>query len=411
MIQDALTRLEQEIARVPAERKVAYTDAVKAFHSKMVLDSEVRLKFLRAEVFDVPKATRRFVEYWDLVRKYYGDVALTRPLLFEDLGPEEMEIVRNGNIQLVGTRDRFGRRILSIVGDLRAGYHYRHSVRLAMYLIGTACAEDLETQRKGIVSCVWPEGTNSLILSDPTERKAVRHMLDCVPLRVSAAHICLPTEPKSQLLLALLLLALPKAERARTRMHLGNPTECRYKLMTFGVPVRDLPLTDSGRLKNKYLTSWIKTRQAKDKAFKEGRTFQGIEVPLRSDVLFCNGGQKFFNPGNTAFRDILEERREEYCIAKNHEKRPIISSIIHQVGVMNGRFLLWDAENGWWEELPLDSPKLMDRVATALRDHYKRLKEREMHEQTSRSSTSGFLDERGQKRKFGCFAPMSMSGL
>ena len=135
----------------------------------------------------------------------------------------------------------------------------------------------------------------------------------------------------------------------------------------------------------------------------QGLPFKGIEVPLRSDVLFCNGGQKFLNPGNTAFRSLLEERRIEYTNAKNNEKRAIIADIIRQVGIMNGRFLLWDAKENWWEELPLDAPKLMDRVATALRDHYKRLKERETHLQFSKSSTSGFLEDRGMKRKFGCF--------
>jgi hypothetical protein len=412
MIRESLSRLETEIARIPNERKSAYIYATEQLNSQMVSDEDVRLRFLRADLFDVPKAANRFVDYWDLVRSYYGDVALTRPLLLDDLGPEEKENLRQGAMQLVGARDRFGRMVISCIGDVRCGHHWTHAIRLAIYLYGTVVAEDVETQRKGVVFCIWPEGTKTLIISDLDEQKGIQRMMSALPIRISAAHICLPEEPISQLLQALLLLSMPKDERTRTRMHIGKPTECRYKLLTFGLPVRDLPLTDSGRTKTKFLISWMKTRQAKEEAFKLGKPFGGIEVPLRSDVLFCNGGQKFLNPGNTAFRYILEERRDQYTNAKNNEKRAIIADIIKQVGIMNGRFLLWDTKENWWEELPLDSPKLMDRVATALRDHYKRLKEREAHAVINKSSTSGFLEDRGHKRKFGCFvSPRPINGL
>jgi len=403
LIRASLIGLEAEISRIPNERKTGYIYAIEQLNSHMVFDQEIRLKFLRADLFDVQKAAVRFVDYWDMVRSYFGDAALARPLLMNDLGPKEREVLREGPMQLVGARDRFGRLVVSCIGDVRCGLHWRHAVRVAIYLYGTVVSEDVETQRKGMVICIWPEGTKTLMISDKEEQRAINNMMSVLPIRISAAHICLPKEPASQLLQALLILAMPKDERTRTRIHLGKPTECRYNLMTFGLPVRDLPITDSGRIKIKFLTSWIKTRQTKEEAYMQGLPFKGIEVPLRSDVLFCNGGQKFLNPGNTAFRSLLEERRGEYTDAKNSEKRAIIADIIQQVGIMNGRFLLWDAKENWWEELPLDAPKLMDRVSTALRDHYKRLKEREAHLQFSKSSTSGFLEDRGMKRKFGCF--------
>jgi hypothetical protein len=411
LIRESLLGLEEEITRIPDERKVAYNNAIEKLNSRMVFDQEIRLKFLRADLFDVRKAAVRFVNYWDLVRSYYGDIALTRPLYLDDLGPEERDVLKEGAMQLVGARDRFGRLVISCIGDVRCGHHWRHAVRLAIYLYGTVVSEDVETQRKGMVFCIWPEGTKTLIISDVEEQRSVSKMMSALPIRVSAAHICLPKEPTSQFLQALLVLAMPKDERTRTRIHLGRPVECRYSLMTFGLPVKDLPLTDSGRIKNKFQLSWMKTRQAKEEAFQLGLRFGGIEVPLRSDVLFCNGGQKFLNPGNTAFRALLEERREQYTYAKNSEKRAIIADIIQQVGIMKGRFLLWDTKENWWEELPLDAPKLMDRVATALRDHYKRLKERESHSQFSKSSTSGFLEDRGMKRKFGCFVQGPVSGI
>jgi hypothetical protein len=43
----------------------------------------------------------------------------------------------------------------------------------------------------------------------------------------------------------------------------GSTTECKYQLMTFGIPAKELPLTDSGKSKAKSLsTTWIQLRQA-----------------------------------------------------------------------------------------------------------------------------------------------------
>jgi hypothetical protein len=47
-----------------------------------------------------------------------------------------------------------------------------------------------------------------------------------------------------------------------THTRKGSVTECKYQLMTFGIPSRDFPLTDCGKIKTTYLqTKWMKLRQ------------------------------------------------------------------------------------------------------------------------------------------------------
>jgi hypothetical protein len=54
-----------------------------------------------------------------------------------------------------------------------------------------------------------------------------------VPLRVAAVHICLPNSHKFKVLASVLGI-VSKASNARTKIHLGNPIEIRYKLQQYG---------------------------------------------------------------------------------------------------------------------------------------------------------------------------------
>jgi hypothetical protein len=79
---------------------------------------ESGLKFLRADLFRVESAARRMVNHIELLHKYFGPVALQRPLRYSDLNKEEQDCVRVGNQQLLPSRDRNGRLVLVVQGAL-----------------------------------------------------------------------------------------------------------------------------------------------------------------------------------------------------------------------------------------------------------------------------------------------------
>jgi hypothetical protein len=76
-----------------------------------VFDPEFRIKFLRAELYDFHKAAIRVTKWLDLLKKYFGDVALTRQIKFVDLTQQEQRILLEGNQQILPSRDRSGRLI------------------------------------------------------------------------------------------------------------------------------------------------------------------------------------------------------------------------------------------------------------------------------------------------------------
>ena len=115
-----------------------------------------------------------------------------------------------------------------------------------------------ETQRRGVIIVIFPSGqqvydtvndarqleNNNKKDDDDNaihnttkytkERLSVNHILaKLVPQRMTAIHICLPNSQIFGLVASFYGIAL-KSWNARTRIHLGNPTEIRYKLQQYG---------------------------------------------------------------------------------------------------------------------------------------------------------------------------------
>jgi hypothetical protein len=109
MIQESFQQLQLAIDQLPS--KDAYDHAVQNLNSRYVFDPEFRIKFLRAELYDFHKAAIRVTKWLDLLKKYFGDVALTRQIKFVDLTQQERRILLEGNQQILPSRDRSGRLI------------------------------------------------------------------------------------------------------------------------------------------------------------------------------------------------------------------------------------------------------------------------------------------------------------
>jgi hypothetical protein len=89
-------------------------------HTNMSLgylqEPSVRIKFLRAELFDIPKAVRRFLKHIDFLYSNFGIDAMYRPLELDDLTKPERNLLQNGFMQLLPSRERgHGRMILAVL--------------------------------------------------------------------------------------------------------------------------------------------------------------------------------------------------------------------------------------------------------------------------------------------------------
>jgi hypothetical protein len=117
MVSKALAAFQLEVDRLPTSRKDAYEDAM-VMDSKFVQDTNLHLKYLRAALFDVRKAASMFCTYLDMLHSYFGPVALERPLRYDDLGKAEQDKFRNGNMQVLPSRDRAGRLVCMNLGTM-----------------------------------------------------------------------------------------------------------------------------------------------------------------------------------------------------------------------------------------------------------------------------------------------------
>jgi hypothetical protein len=82
----------------------------------VLTNRDMHLKFLRADLFDSAKAVRRYLCNIQVLYKYFGIVALQRPIRFSDLNKPECSEYRMGKFQVMTARDRAGRLILCLTG-------------------------------------------------------------------------------------------------------------------------------------------------------------------------------------------------------------------------------------------------------------------------------------------------------
>ena len=104
-VQSSIQSLQAEIAALPLLDRQDYEQSIRT-DTHYFLQHDVQLKFLRADRFDAKKAAIRLTKNAKILHKYFGPIALQRPLYFSDLGKKEQELLRLGHYQILPSRDR-----------------------------------------------------------------------------------------------------------------------------------------------------------------------------------------------------------------------------------------------------------------------------------------------------------------
>ena len=246
---------EPRIGDPPAQRNFCY-----------VKSENFQLAFLRCEFFDAKKAALRMAKYLELVYDLYGEEALRRPLRVDDFqSKEEIEVMDAGHQQLLPFRDRCGRRVLFVHGDMnlpssslkdRSILSKGPAMKVLLY-IWSVLLEDVEAQRKGLVVIFWPryidhsdrettfrsssrppprkkkanlkqgvgkQHTSSLSneVPDANSRSTGKVFFEALPVRVTSMHICLPDIPYLRMIRNILVFILGDNFRSRVKFHDGK---------------------------------------------------------------------------------------------------------------------------------------------------------------------------------------------
>ena len=138
--------------------------------------------------------------------------------------------------------------------------------RVALYVL-LAAAEDEDTQKKGLVTVHFHSDPASHHLSQSEERVMFHRLCDTLPLRVSAAHVCLPNDEseKFRQFKTWVTDSVGNETRKRLRFHYGSPTKLHCELETFGISADMIPInSNTGSLKTQNFSKWINMRLARE---------------------------------------------------------------------------------------------------------------------------------------------------
>jgi hypothetical protein len=198
----------------------ASTNAQKRILYSYIFHRDFRLKFLRADLFDVEKAAHRYLRRVECLLNYYGSYALQRPLMYDDLGKECQDAAKVGYGQILPSRDRAGRLIVVSQAPLKSKRTSMATiVKLFTYIFQTV-SEDIETQKRGVIFIFTTNDDALELLSDPASKKEYSMYTEGSPVRRSCTHFCLPeNNPKMNIIRAIIMMAMSREERIRTRIH------------------------------------------------------------------------------------------------------------------------------------------------------------------------------------------------
>lgn len=433
---------------VPPVTKEAYRRGVYELKSDYITSKPFLIKFLRICHYNFEDAALRYFRYLDLLHLLFGDDSLTRPLAMTDLTKRELRYLRKGQMQLLPSRDRVGRRIYAFSGCDDWHFNIREKYRVNIYLIDVL-SDDITTQRLGAVSLNAPRvrydlgdspfgfegmtlrmGKQELLGGECTEAQFFRKINEAVPIRFSAIHYFAPNTLIYDIGRAIILSLLGKDHRKIVRFHAGSQIECEYSLKSFGIPHEDITITEGNNIKNKNVQKFLNARrsieyfrhrqrerraqmQERQHSFgelassteiigEETEQCPGIECPEVNCVVF---GDKSLNnlPANVEFRDLLKrmERQREEAINSSHGSvlpiKRFIETIIENARSPehNLRFLVFDKKYSLFVDIK-DHSELCKRVSQSLRDQRKRSKQ----VATSGQGTTGTSpNERGTTRQ------------
>lgn len=299
-----------------------------------------------------------------------------------------------------------------------SAYVFWLKIRVTLYM-HWALGVDEESQRKGIVGIIcWPSITEAVspdkfaIVYSPRELpqhiNLSTRMFECLPVRMAVVHVCLPDKPIYHMMRSGIALSM-RGLSSRLKFHCGDSVEIQYHLHGYGIPVDQIPITDTGNIKTKNLLQWIRVRKFLESNSSNGVTSSdsessgnsamhlAIDCPNMNDVIFRGKHACLSHPGNAMFRGLIESKHEEHNKATTTDAKVQLTwDIIGEVETKNGRFLVWD-KNGCWREMT-NRNQIRTKVAGALKDHKRRLKARQ-NLITNHSSTYEFEGQYNDNKK------------
>jgi hypothetical protein len=274
--------LELEIQKIGTEGtdREAY-DLATELSPSYVYSKTFRTMFLRATEGDCKKAAKRFVRHFSTKKRLFGEKKLVKDITLSDLDENDMEALESGGFQVLAERDLAGR---SVLYGRYTSMRYRtiDNMLRALWYIWMSILEDPINQIKGVVAVGYEVGKLPLDRFDGLgeeesgfemsnaeggfDRDLARQIVSVplsVPVRPVGYHLCTDSHQWVHIL-NIIMVTLCKFIRLRMRIHHGSDQECKYALMTHGLPTGCIPVDTEGNVTLSFHKDWIQQRRLID---------------------------------------------------------------------------------------------------------------------------------------------------
>ena len=184
-----------------------------------------RLKFLRADMYDARKAAHRYLRCLECLLQYFGSYAFQRPLLYNDLCNKSQDAIKMGYVQVLPSRDRAGRLVVFVQDAMNQTTGHNMSIILKVFTyIFLVVSEDISTQKNGVIFIFSTDEKAFNMVQNIQDRKEYALYREGSPVRRSCTHFCLPetNNIKMKHIRSVIMLAMSKEERVRTRIHMDG---------------------------------------------------------------------------------------------------------------------------------------------------------------------------------------------
>lgn len=381
-IEDKLGEFENELSAWTKSKCVAYQKAL-SLNKDYVCNGAFRLRFLRADRFDVALAVDRFVRHFETKLELFGPELLARDIVQADLTDEDRLAIIEETVFEMPVRDMRGRLVMMKCTPPMIGESSVRAIERSGFYCGTAMSKDEETQRKGVVVVTYNVG-QKLTWQYMSHRRNISSrwgkIASAVLVRHDAFHLCSDSIVWKPLF-AMFKFGASMNSRVRVREHMGSLKEILFDLQTYGIPTQLYPVLEGGfQSMQKLTTEYLKQLallEEQENARNIGdlhensflmapSTLQHIHigVPAPDDVLLGRGKACYGHTGNLRFRSLVFEMAKIYDHAGFAGKQKVSANIVETIRSRKGRFLVKDDGFGWVE---VDNDTAEKKVSHAFR--------------------------------------------
>ncbi|CAJ1939093.1 unnamed protein product [Cylindrotheca closterium] len=359
LIQQNLERMDQKVQGI--RYKVAF-EMAEAQSSRYVRDRELRLTFLRADMFDANKAALRFARFFQAKLDLFGQEKLALNITQDDLDHDDMMLLNSGYGRFLEQPDQTGRPVAVLFfNEEQLNFNIISLLRQVYYSIMIA-SKNVEFQRGGVVAIVYGLGDSANCDKGSEIAWKMAKLAQVLPMRLAAIHVCyesLVWKP----ILSTGIASFDTFCRLRVRTHHGPQHEVATKLRGFGIAPSTFPAAHGERLLEDPNYRVRLRNQRKVERLSQSARRNAIHIPSDYDVLLGKGFSAQNHFGNKEFRQLVVSRQSVYDSAEKGSKLQIAQGIVDIVHQSSGMFL--KQEDKLW--IPVDNSVARTKVSAAFR--------------------------------------------